>query len=88
MPTHLERIRSAIDALSPNLEQSEPGGSGLSQVLESHSLADQSSNDATSVLEEAESSHIDSPDVTPDTSLSRGAFKKPRKRGRNTESGQ
>jgi hypothetical protein len=40
MPTHLERIRSAIDALPPNLEQSEPGGSGLSQGLESHSLAD------------------------------------------------
>ena len=86
MPTHLERIRSAIDALSPNLEQSEPGGSGLSQGFESHSLADQSSNNAASALEEAGSSHVDSPDVTPDTSLSRGAFKKPRKRGRNMES--
>jgi hypothetical protein len=88
MPIHLERIRSAIDALSPNWEQSEPGGLGLSQGLESHSLADKSSNDAASVLEEAGSSHIDSPDVTPDTSLSQGAFKKPRKRGRNMESRQ
>ncbi|KAL7922906.1 hypothetical protein ACQKWADRAFT_291755 [Trichoderma austrokoningii] len=33
MLTHLERISSAIDALSPNLEQSELGRSGLSQRL-------------------------------------------------------
>jgi len=80
MPTQLERIRSAIDALSPSLEQSEPGESGLSQGLESHNRADQSSDDAASLLEEGGSSHSDSPNVTPDTSLSQRAFKMPKKR--------
>lgn len=69
MPTHLERIRSAIDALSP-------------------SLADQSTNRAASVLEEPGSSHVDSPDLTTDTSLSQGPSKRPRKRGRDMESPQ
>ena len=41
MPTHLKRICSMVDDLSPDLdfevsEQSEPGKSGLSQWLESH----------------------------------------------------
>ena len=70
MPIHLERICSAIDVLLPNLEQSESRGSGLSQGLESHSLADQLSNNAASLLEEAGSSYVDSLGVTPDTLLS------------------
>jgi hypothetical protein len=39
MPTYLERIYLAINALSLNLEQSKLGGLGLLQVLESYSLA-------------------------------------------------
>ncbi|KUJ06351.1 uncharacterized protein LY89DRAFT_703031 [Mollisia scopiformis] len=82
MPTHLKRICSVIDAL-PDFEvsqQSESGESGLSQGLESHHL----SNDAASLLEEADSQ---SGDVTPGTSMSQriegGAFKQPRKRPLN-----
>jgi hypothetical protein len=96
MPTHFERICSVIDNLPPDLDfevsqQSEPGESGLSQGLESHHLSDQSSHDAASLLEDADSqsSHVGSRDITPDTSLSQriegGAFKKPRKRGRPVE---
>jgi hypothetical protein len=87
VPTHLESICSAIDALS-NVEvsqQSQPGESGLSQVLESHDLADQSRNDVASTPEEAELSYVGSREGTSDTSLSQGASKKPRKRGRNIE---
>ena len=91
MPTHLKRICSVIDDLPPDLdfessEQSEPGESGLSQGLESHHLSNQSSHDAASLLEEADSqsSRVGSRDVTPDTSLSQRidgkAFKKPKKR--------
>jgi hypothetical protein len=93
MPKHLKRICLVIDELSLDLsfevlQQSEAGESGLSQVLESHHLSYQSSHDAASMLEEADSqsSHVGSQDITPDTSLSQrtdgGAFKKPRKRGR------
>lgn len=96
MPTHLRRICSVIDKLPPDLdfevsEQSEPGETGLSQGLESHHLSDQSSHDAASVLEEADSqsSRVGSRDVTPDTSLSPRidgkAFKKPKKRARPVE---
>jgi hypothetical protein len=94
MPTHLKRICSVIDKLPSDLNfevslQSEPGESGLSQGLESHHLSDQSSHDAASVLEEADSQSSRAGDVTPDTSMSQrikgGAFKKPRKRGRPVE---
>jgi hypothetical protein len=96
MPSHLKRICSVIDDLPPDLdfessEQSEPGESGLSQGLESHHLSDQSSHDATPLLEEADSqsSRVGSRDVTPDTSLSQRidgkAFKKPKKRARPVE---
>jgi hypothetical protein len=96
MPTHLKRICSVIDELPPDLDfevspQSEPGESGLSQGLESHHLSDQSSYDATSMLDEADSqsSRVSSRDVTPDTSLSQRidgeAFKKPKKRARPVE---
>ncbi|OWP06250.1 hypothetical protein B2J93_2488 [Marssonina coronariae] len=96
MPTHLKRIYSVIDDLPLNpdfevLEQSEPGESGLSQGLESHYISDQSSYEATSLLEEAnsQSSRVGSREVTPDTSLSQRidgkAFKKPRKRARPLE---
>ncbi len=66
----------------------------LSQGLEIHHLSDQSSHDATSMLDEAntQSSCIgsrDVTDVTPDTSLSQRidgkAFKKPKKRARPVE---
>ncbi|KAK6586181.1 hypothetical protein PZA11_001238 [Diplocarpon coronariae] len=96
MPTHLKRIYSVIDDLPLNpdfevLEQSEPGESGLSQGLESHYISDQSSYEATSLLEEAnsQSSRVGSREVTPDTSLSQRidgkSFKKPRKRARPLE---
>ena len=89
MPSHLERICSAIDKLPSDLdfevsEQSEPRES------ESHHLYGQSSHDGASLLEEADgsqSSCVGSHNVTSDTSLSErvgmGAFKKPRKRGRS-----
>jgi hypothetical protein len=96
MPTHLKRVCSVIDDLSPDLDfevsqQSEPGESGLSQGVESHHLFDQSSHDAASLLEDADSqlSLVGSRAVTPDTSLSQRidgkAFKKPKKRARPVE---
>lgn len=96
MPTHLKRICLVIDKLPPDLdfevsEQSGAGESGLSQGLESHHLSDQSSHDAASMLENADSqsSRVDLRDVTPDTSLSQRidgkAFKKPKKRARPVE---
>ncbi|KAG9227973.1 hypothetical protein BJ875DRAFT_538432 [Amylocarpus encephaloides] len=96
MPTHLKRICSVIDKLPSDLnfevsQQSEPGESGLSQGLESHHLSDQSSHDAASLLEDADSqpSRVRSRDVTPDTSLSQSidgkVFKKPKKRARPVE---
>ncbi len=77
MPTHLKRIRSAIDELPPDLdfevsEQSELGESGLSQGLESHHLSRQSSHKAASLPEESQSSRVPSRDISPDTSLSEG----------------
>jgi len=96
MPTHLKRICSVIDKLPSDLnfevsQHSEPGESGLSQGLESHHLSGQSSHDAPSLLEDADSqlSRVGSRDVTPDTSLSQRidgkAFKKPKKRARPIE---
>jgi hypothetical protein len=88
MPTHLKRICSVIDTL-PNFEvsqQSEPGESGLSQVLESHNLLEPSNQDASSRLEEADSQSSRIEDVTPETSVSQRiegkAFKKVKKRAR------
>jgi len=96
VPTHLKRICSVIEELPLDLnfevsQQSEAGESGLSQGLESQYLSDQSSHDAASLLEEADSqpSRVGSRDVTPDTSLSERidgkAFKKPKKRARPVE---
>ncbi|OAF57037.1 hypothetical protein VC83_05946 [Pseudogymnoascus destructans] len=95
MPTHFKRICSAIDELPLDLdfevsEQSELGESGLLQGLESHHLSRQSSHNAASLQEEAESQSSRAPprDITPDTSLSQGierTFKKPKKRGRAVE---
>ncbi|OAF59173.2 hypothetical protein VC83_04387 [Pseudogymnoascus destructans] len=95
MPTHLKRICSVIDELPPDLDfevsqQSDQGESELSQGLESHYPTRQSSHDAASLLDEADSQSSRDPsrDVTPDTSLSQGierAFKKPKKRGRAVE---
>jgi hypothetical protein len=87
MPTHLKRICSVINTL-PNfevLQQSKPGESGLLQVLESHNLSEPSNQDASSLLEEAES-QSSYKDITPETSVSQriegNAFKKPKKRAR------
>ena len=87
MPGHLKRICLIIDTLSSDIvEQSEPGESGLSQVLESHHLLDQSSLGGASLPENAgsQSSHAGSQDITSDISLSEGiegeTFKRPRKR--------
>jgi hypothetical protein len=54
------------------LQQSEPGGIRTFTGLESHHLSDQSSHDAASILEEADSqpSRVGSRDVTLDTSVS------------------
>ena len=75
MPTHLKRICSVIDDLTPNLDfevsqQSEPGEYRLSQGLESHHISGQASIDAASMEEaNSQSSHIGLRDVTPDTSV-------------------
>jgi hypothetical protein len=75
MPTHLKRICSVIDELRPDLDivssqQSEPEGSGLSQGLESHNLAEFSNQDASSLLEKAYSQSSRVGDATPETSVS------------------
>merc|ERR1712093_887724 len=86
MPTHLKRICSVIDKLPPDPDFEVSGQSGLSQGLESHHLSDQSSQVATSLLEDTDSqpSHVASRDITSDTSVSQRieerAFKKPKKR--------
>ncbi|KAG9228695.1 hypothetical protein BJ875DRAFT_525764 [Amylocarpus encephaloides] len=83
MPTQLKRICSVIDDLPLDLD---------SRGLESHHLPDQSSHDATYLVEGADNqpSRVGSGDITPDTSLSQriegGAFKKPRNRGDITKS--
>jgi hypothetical protein len=97
MPTHVKRICSVIDELPPHVnfevsQESEVGGSGLSQGLESHHLSDHSSHDAASLLDYADSISsraASSRDVTPDTSLSQRmagrASKKLKKRARPEE---
>lgn len=92
MPTHLKRICSVIDDLPLNFkvsQQSEAGESGLSQGLESHHLADQTSHDGSLNEADSQSSRVGSQHVTPDTSLSRrieeGKFKKRRKGGSSVE---
>jgi hypothetical protein len=94
MPTHLKMICLVIDKLRSDLDivssqQSEPEGSGLSQGLESHNLAELSNQDASSLLEEADSQSSRVGDAIPETSVSKrikeGAFKKPKKRGRPVE---
>jgi hypothetical protein len=90
MPTHLNRICSAIDDLPLDfkaLPQSEASESGLSQGLESHHLSE---HDAASLDEaDSQSSRAGSRGVTPDTSLSQRidgtSFKKPKKRARPVE---
>jgi hypothetical protein len=86
MPTHLKRICSVIDNLPPDIDF-EVGESGLSQGLESYQLSGYSSQDAESLLDQADSqaSRVSSRDVTPHTSVSERVgvrvSKKPRKRG-------
>jgi hypothetical protein len=90
MPAHLKKICSVINELQPSLDivssqQSELEGSRLSQGLESYYLTELSNQDASSLLEEADSllSHVG--DTTPETSVSQrikeGVFKKPPKKG-------
>ncbi|OJD12880.1 hypothetical protein AJ78_06595 [Emergomyces pasteurianus Ep9510] len=84
------KICSVIDDLPLDLHfevllQSELGESGLSQRLESHHLADQTSHDIASLNEaDSQSSHVGSRDETSDTSLSQRidgkAFRKAKKR--------
>ncbi len=90
MPTHFKRICSVIDDLPADLDfevsqQSELGESGLSQVLESHHLSDQSSRNAASLEEaDSQSSRISSRGITPDTSLCqdrRGSIQKAKEKG-------
>lgn len=89
MPTHFTRICSVIDSLPHELsfdlsQQSElqfTEGTGLSQDLESHHLA-QSNADSASLLveDDSQSSLLDPQAVTPNTSLTgQGAFKKPKR---------
>jgi hypothetical protein len=93
MPTHLNRICSAIDDLPLDFKvllQSEAGESRLSQDLQGHHLSNQTSHDAVSPDEVgSQLSRVGSRDVTPDTSLSQRidgkAFKKPKKRARPIE---
>ena len=82
LPTHLAKIRSAIDDIPDFQDSPLPEGSGLSQSMESHRLS-QSLNE-TGSLGEGQGSHldvIDAADLTPDTSFSaaQGTFKKPKK---------
>ncbi|KAK0829687.1 hypothetical protein LTR03_016079 [Friedmanniomyces endolithicus] len=88
MPKHFQRICSAIDKFPPDVDfdvsqQSElqfTERSGLSQDLETYSLA-QSSADSGSAQAQADiqSSVVDTGDITPNTSLTEGgALKRPR----------
>jgi len=89
MPTHFKRICSVIDALPPNIDIVSSRESGLSQGLESHNLLELSNQDASSLLEEADSQSSRDGDVTPEISVARRiegeAFKKPKKKGVGTE---
>ena len=96
MPAHFKRICSVIDELPPDVhfkvsEESELGGSGVSQGLESHHLFDYSSHNVASLVNDADSisSRVSSRDVTPDTSLLQRmggrASKKRKKRTRPEE---
>ena len=87
MPTHFQRICSAIDAFPPdvNFDVSQQSalqfseGSGLSQDLRAYSIA-QSSAGSGSVLVEGNSSIVDDRNVTPNTCVDEsGPFKKSRK---------
>jgi hypothetical protein len=75
MPTHLDRIRSAIDELLP------PEESGLSRDLESHHLS-QSSTESKPLPREhgSQSAIVDAGDTTPDISFSgQDTSKRPRR---------
>ena len=96
MPTHFKKICSIIDDLSFDLdfeisEQSEPKKFEFSQKLKSHHFFNQSNHDAASILKkvDSQSNHIDSRDVTSDTSLFQRIegekFKKSKKMARPKE---
>ncbi|KAK0302016.1 hypothetical protein LTR82_018030 [Friedmanniomyces endolithicus] len=88
MPKHFERICSAIDEFPPEVNfdmtpQSElhfTEGSGLSQDLETYSLAQSSAGSGSAQAQaDNQSSVVDTQDITPNTSLVEGgAFKRPR----------
>ncbi|KAK5215340.1 hypothetical protein LTR96_011170 [Exophiala xenobiotica] len=86
MPAHFKNLRSAIDAIPPNIhfelsEESDlqfSSSSGLSQGLESHHLSE------SGATGDDELSLLDPQEVTPETSVSKtseqATFKKPKKR--------
>ncbi|KAK0769467.1 hypothetical protein LTR59_017014 [Friedmanniomyces endolithicus] len=88
MPRHFERICSVIDEFPPevNIDMSQQSelhfteGSGLSQDLESYSLAQSSAGSGSAHAQaDSQSSVVDTQDVTPNTSLTEGgSFKRPR----------
>lgn len=82
MPTHLAKIRSAIDDIPDSQDPPLPEGSGLSQDLESHYLL-QSFADTESLVEKqgGQVGVGNAADLTPDTSFSgmQGASKKAKK---------
>jgi len=80
---HLKRICSAIDELLFNAnvsQQYEPEEHRFSEALESHDLANQSTNDVASTSEEAEVSYIVLREVSANASRSQGAFKKAKRK--------
>ncbi|KAJ8058420.1 hypothetical protein OCU04_012609 [Sclerotinia nivalis] len=92
IPIHLKRICSVIDDIPSDLnfevsQQSEPGESGLSQVLGSHNIFEQTSYNAASLKEnDDQSSRIVSRHITPEPLLSHEieeeVLENPKKRGR------
>lgn len=88
MPPHFQKLRSAINLLSPvpglaqGLEPQFPEASGISQELERHHLSE-SNADSASLPErhDSQSSPVDPPNVTPNTSITeQGEFKKLRRK--------
>ncbi|KAK1808612.1 hypothetical protein LTR12_017021 [Friedmanniomyces endolithicus] len=88
MPKHFQRICSAIDEFPPDVDfdvsqQSElqfTERSGLSQDLETYSLAQSTAGSGSAQAQaDSQSSFVDTQDITSNTSLTEsGAFKRPR----------
>jgi hypothetical protein len=80
MPAHLERIRSAVDALPSHLDFDVPGleETGLSQGLESHHLSH--SEDSTAGLKDDDKDSADQHGDTPGTSFTGPGVSKKQKK--------